>query len=267
LTALLLFLSCTALHGPARTPRYTIESPEAIHRDCELDTFDEKGLEGMAANGRFKAANILELRRDSLNLPPLLTRDFVLLTTGDRIRLDAGAGAVLEENRFVIWPAKSSFPAANAKGLSLYLPYVVAALWSIPEGVDDTDLFVTQLHEESRKRDAILLKNGDRIDGALANLTTKTGAAVTVGVKRIETPWAKIAGLALSTERAVRPRTKKPFARVVLEDGSRVSFQDLRLDRKTRQFTGKTLFGTTLEFPESALVALDMRQDLATELS
>jgi hypothetical protein len=253
--------------GPAKSPRYTIETQDGIRTGCHLDSLDEAGISGTGGNAVFKYERFIELRREGRNLPPLLTRDYVLLTTDDRIPLDPLAGALLGDKRLTIWPAKSCLPVANTKGLNLNLLYVSAAIWSLPDGIDDADLFAAQLQSETRTRDVIHLKNGDRLEGTIANLSTRSGPSMTVGAKRIETPWAKLAGLAWNSERAVHPRPKKAYARAVLEGGARISFQELRLDAKTRQFTGKTLFGQTLEFPEENLLALDVRQDLAVDVS
>jgi hypothetical protein len=83
----------------------------------------------------------------------------------------------------------------------------------------------------------------------------------------VETPWSRLAGLAWSTQRAVRPRAKKSYARAVLEGGTRLSFLDLHFDGKTRTLSGKTLFGAALEFPETSLLALDIHRGPAADLS
>ena len=260
-TFLLAFLISAA---GRETPRFTIETDSNIHANCTLETLNDKGIVASDGAAPIKISDSSNFaRRPSV----AAASDDVLLHDGRPYSARPWRGAVLEEERLIVGPAKASFPAANAKGLSLYLPYVAAALWSLPEGVDDADLFVAQLQVETRKRDVIFLKNGDRIEGTLTSLSAKSGAGMMVGAKRIETPWPKLAGLALSTDRAVRPRSKKPYVRAVLEDGSRVSLQDLRLDAKSRHFLGKTLFGTTLELPEAALVAFDTRQDQAVDLS
>jgi hypothetical protein len=240
--------------GDKDAPRFTIETAGETRSGCALVALE-------------KLPRLLELTRDGRALPPLLTGNFLLTTAGDRIPLDPNASATLKENRLLVWPAESCLPAAHVKGLSVYVPNLAAVFWSAPEGVDDADLFFAEREKEVRKRDVAYLKNGDRIEGTLFALGPKIGCVMTVGGKRIETPWSQLVGLAWSTERAVRPRAKKPYARVVLEGGARVSFQELRFDEKTRRFFGKTLFGAPLDWPEENLLALDMRQDGVDELS
>ncbi len=249
-----LFLAASVHAGDKDAPRFTIETAGATRSGGTLVALD-------------KLPRLLELTREGRKLPPLLIANFVLTTTGDRIPLDPDASATLQENRLLVWPAAACLPGARAKGLSLYVPNLVAVFWSVPEGVDDADLFFAEREKESRKRDAAYLKNGDRIEGTLFALGPKIGCVMIVAGKRIETPWSQLAGLAWSTERSVRPRAKKPYARAILEGGARVSFQELRFDEKSRRFLGKTLFGAELDWPEENLLALDLRQAGVVELS
>ena len=247
--------------------RFAIETLAETRAGCSVIALDDAGLHVDDAGTRVKLASFVELRRDGVPLPRLLTRDFIILTTGDRIPLDPAAGVTLDENRLLVWPAKNALPAANEKGIYLYVPYVVSAFWSLPDGVDDAELFFADLEKESRKRDVLYLRNGDRIEGTLTGLGARSGSVMTVAGKRVETPWSKIAGLAWTSERAVRPRAKKSMTRVVLEGGARLSVTDLRLDAKTRQWAGKPLFGAKLEWPEENLIAADMQQENLVDLS
>ena len=248
-------------------PRFTIETITEVRAGCSLYALDEIGLHVDDAGARHKLPTFFEVRRDGAHLPRLLTRDFILLTTGDRIPLDPAAGVTLDENHLLVWPAKSALPAANDKGIYLYVPYVVAAFWSLPDGVDDAELFFAQVESQTRKRDVVYLRNGDRIEGTLTGLGARSGSVMNVAGQRVETPWSKIAGLAWNSERAVRPRSKKPLARVVLEGGARMSVTDLRLDAKSRRWTGKPLFGPKLDWPGENLIAVDMQNDCVIDLA
>ena len=264
---LVLSTPCCVASGPKDGSRFTIETPAETRTGCILHALDETAIHVDDAGVRVKLPKWIELRRDGALLPALPTRDFLLLTTGDRIPLDPNTGALFEENRLRVWPAKSAFPELHAKGFSVYGPNVFALFWTVPDGVDDADLYFKMLQGELRKRDVAYLKNGDRIEGTLTALDGKTGCELKVGEKNIRVPWSKLAGLAWNTERAVRPKTKKPYARAVLAGGARVSFAELRYDGAARRWTGKTLFGAAIDFPCESLTALDMHQDLAVDLS
>src|SRR6185369_3174166 len=101
------------------------------------------GLEVDDAGTRVKNPRFIELRQAGKSLPPLLAQNVHGLTTGDRIALDASAGATLKDNRLQGWPAKGCMPGAHASGLSVYVPHLVAVFWSMPDGIDDPDMFLT----------------------------------------------------------------------------------------------------------------------------
>jgi hypothetical protein len=52
-----------------------------------------------------------------------------------------------------------------------------------------------------------------------------------------------------------------------LTGGARLNFLDLRLDEKSRVWTGKTQFGASLELPLESVLSLEARQGPAVELA
>src|SRR5438552_3109265 len=85
-----LLLTSAPLRAGAKTVRFTIET-RAETRTGRLVSCEDSS----AAVDGGAAARFLELRQDGKTLPPLLTRDVLVLTTGDRIALDPAAGATL----------------------------------------------------------------------------------------------------------------------------------------------------------------------------
>jgi hypothetical protein len=264
--ALAWFAACAIAGDQEPPPRFTIDTPTQTHSGCALVALEENGtLHIDAAGSRVKLPSFCEMRRDGHKLPPLLTRNFVCLSNGDRLPIDGNASAILEGNKLRIWPAKS-FLTAHAKGMELFAPHVVLLFWSLPDGVDDAERFFMQLQEEPRKRDVVYLLNGDRIEGTVASLGG-SGCMIATDRRKVQTPWSKLAGIAWSTERQARLRTKKSYTRAVLEGGARVNFLDLRCEEKTRRWVGKTQFGAVLELPDASVIALDVRQGQAVDLS
>ena len=208
---------------------------------------------------------VVELRRANVELPALPTRNFALLTNGDRIPLDPEATPTLVDGRVHLVPAKSLGLAG--KPLSVFAPHIVLLFWSIPEGVDDAELFLAKLEKDSRPRDVAFLTNGDRVEGILSDMTAKDGCTITTGDRKVQIGWAKLAGLAWNTERPARLRTKKTYWRAVLAGGPRLNLLDLRLDEKTQRWTGTTQFGPTLDLPEASILALDQHQGNAVDLA
>ena len=264
---LLFALALVVAADAQETPRFTIDTPTETRSGCSLLAFDEAGvLTVKDAAARVVLPRFVEIRQDGRKLPALLTRSFVSLSNGDRLPLDPDASAKLQASRLHVWPAKS-LSSVHVKGLDLFAPYVVLLFWSLPEGVDDAERFFAELQEEPRKRDAVYLKNGDRLDGAVVALGEKTGCVVSIDGRKVETPWSKLAGIAFNTDRQARLRTKKPFYRAVLEGGARVNFLELKFEEKTRVWLGKTQFGASLELPEASMIAVETQQAMAIDLT
>ena len=139
--------------------------------------------------------------------------------------------------------------------------------WSLPDGVDDADLFFARLQEEPRKRDVVFLRNGDRIEGTLAELGSRQGCVLATDRKKVQTPWSDLAGIAWNTQRQARLRTKKTYWRAVLADSARLNFLELAFEEKSRRWLGKTQFGAAVELPEADVLAVDVRQGQAVELA
>lgn len=241
------------------SPRFTVATAAETRAGCALvELADDGTLIVEQAATQLKVSRLTSLRQENQALPPLLTKDFVLLANGDRLPLDPDAAATLKENRLVVWPAKS-LGGASTTGLNLYLHHTVLLFWTLPDGVEDADLFFANLQQESRKQDVAHLKNGDRIEGTVTALSAKLGCVITTGNRSVQTPWSRLAGIAWSTERQARLRAKKTYYRAVLQGGGRVNFTELTHEEKSRRWTGKTQFGTTLELPAESILALDVR--------
>lgn len=264
LSTLIVGLTLSA-QGPGL--RFAVETPDRARVGCEIISLDANGTMVVGeAGARRTLDRVIEMRQEGRKLPALLTRNFLSLSNGDRLPLDPDAAATLEGLRLRVWPAKA-LPDADAKGLSLFAPHAVLLFWSLPEGVDDAERFFSQLQGEPRKRDVAYLKNGDRIEGTLTTLDGKSGCIIATDTRKVQTPWAKLAGIAFNTDRQARLRTKKSYVRAVLDGGARVNFLELRFEEKTRHWIGKTQFGPTWELAESALLAFDVRQASAVDLS
>lgn len=216
--------------------------------------------------GGTRMSRIVAGRREGADLPNLPPKNFVLLTNGDRIPLDPDASANLKDSRLHVWPT-TSLPDLRNKGMSFYVPNVVLLFWSLPEGITDAELFFARLERETRRRDTVYLTNGDHLEGSITAMTPKEGVSTASNGRTIVTPWSKVAGVAWNTDRQARLRTKRAYWRAALDGGARVNLLDLRFDEKTRRWNGTTQFGPALDLPESAVLALDLRQSSAVDLA
>ncbi len=267
----LLFIAAAAFGLPGAAPaqdapRFHVETAGEAHAAVRLIGGDAMGaFQVDGTDGPQKLHSLVELRQEGRKLPALLARNFVLLTNGDRLPLDPEASASFAENRLQVSPA-TSLPSLRAKGLSLFAPNVVLLFWSLPEAVDEAEVFFAELEKQARKRDTVFLKNGDRIEGTLVSLDARTGCTLATAVRKVQTPWSQLAGIAWNTERQARLRTKKTYARAVLDGGARLNFLEIHAEEKTRQWVGKTQFGVTLALPERNLIALDVCQGRSVNL-
>lgn len=265
-TFLALSMFCSASRAQ-EMPHFTIDTPTETRRRCRLTAFDLSGkLQAEHLDGKIDSPRLVELRQEEAALPPLLTHEFVGLTNGDRIPLDTTSPANLGENALKIWPA-TTMPSIGGKAVSLYSPHVAMIFWAVPDGVDRPEFFFAQLEKQPRKLDAIFLRNGDRIDGKVTKLSGKDGCVLTTERRTATVTWSKLAGIAWSTERAARPRTKGVYYRAILACGARLNLLDVRFDAKAKLFIAQTQFDQTLSIPESALLALDVRNGPAIDLA
>jgi hypothetical protein len=219
----------------------------------------------LAAPGRkIPGSQFVELRQEGQQRPPWLRHHFVQLAQGDCIALQPGTPARLSGGRLHVAPAVG-LPLDHGKELSLYRPYL--ALWfvTLPAGVDDADLFLAHLRQESRPRDIVFLRNGDRLEGTVTALAPELGCEVSEDQRKVSVAWDKLAGIAWKTRRPARPRRVEGHA--VLKEGTRLNFTHLRYTRATHLWTGKTWFGETFAIAADRLVALDRWHGPAVYLS
>lgn len=262
---LLAFLCAAPLNAQDALPLFTADAATRTTGTL-LGLTDDGAIHLQSAGMRLSLPRLIELRQDQKNLPPRLTRNFVSLSNGDRLPLDADAAAILDNGRLRLWP-HPALPGFTAKNLNLFAANVVLLFWSLPDGVDDPERFFAQLQDEPRKRDAVYLKNGDHLEGAVIGLDGKTGCTLDIAGRKVQTAWSKLAGIAFNTDRLARLRTKKAYYRAVLDGGARVNFVDMKFEDKPRRFVGKTQFGVAFEIPESSLLALDVCQGPAVVLA
>ncbi|MBI1832173.1 MAG: NPCBM/NEW2 domain-containing protein [Planctomycetes bacterium] len=267
LTSLLLPAVLFAGSARAQAPVFDVATATSFRSRCTLLAFDESGrLVVENAGARRTLDDVIEIQQEGRTLPPLLTRQFVSLSNGDRLPLAPDLDATLDASRLRV-AAAPALGVADGKPLSLFAPNVVLFFGSVPEGVDDPERFFAVLQAGARKRDVAYLKDGDRIEGALTALSRSAGCTLLNDGKKTQIPWTKLAGIAFNTDRQARLRTTKRFARVILEDGARVNLLDLHFEEKTRRFVGKTQFGAILQLPEANIIAFDVRQASAIDLS
>jgi hypothetical protein len=181
----------------------------------------------------------------------------VILVNGDRI-----PGTVLQ-----IAAERLRLQAQIGKGQELSLPLTaLAVVWfAVPDKVDDAAALVRRLVTERRRRDVLLLRNGDTIEGVLADLNEKQARLESVQGKETRVDRDKLAAIALNTALARLTRTRGPYGHLVLTNGCRLSLVSAHC--KNQVLAGKTAFNAAVQVPFEQLAALQLRQGAAVYLS
>ncbi len=142
----------------------------------------------------------------------------------------------------------------------------VQVVWFAGTTTESPERLQRRLVAETRKRDVVLLRNGDVVEGVLTALDEKT-IGIEVDKKAVTVAVSRTAAIALSSDLTETPRPKGVFGRAVLDSGgARLSLASAHYtDRGT--ITGTTLFGAAMAAYPAEVVALDLFQGGAIYLS
>jgi hypothetical protein len=240
-------------------PAFDIYDAEGGVSTAILDSIAPDWTVSLASTGLKPAAgnDLIALRRQGAHLPPPPAKEQLVFQNGDR--LSAAVTALTGE--FV------SCKFSAGKDQSLRVPLgALSLIWiTRPDGVADEEAYFRGLTTVRRRRDAIILRNQDVIEGTLTSLNEKSLGVEQTRGKQLTLERSKVAVIALSTTfaRNLIPRT--PYAALVLDNGCRISLLSARL--ANHQLDGKTLFGAGVTIPLNEVAALQMRQGRASYLS
>ncbi len=210
------------------------------------------------------AGSLISLRRVDRPLPPWPRGPQVILANGDRI-----AGAVVGGDAQAARVRPEMGDAGEAEFWRVPLT-TLAAVWVTPPPADaPTDPAAYAWAIAPKRRDALLLRNGDTVRGVVESFTDTLPP--TARVRSEGDPLATahsfsgVSALAFDPTLARVRKPKGPYLRLVLSDGSRVSVTDATSNGVTLDAT--TLFGAPLRVRMADVIALDVYQWKATYLS
>ena len=204
----------------------------------------------------------LSIRQAGLDLPPLPADEQIVLASGDRIpardlRLDD------EKIRF-------RHPDLNGGKESVVPIAAVAMIWRLaPDGTVDASVRRNRLLLGKRKRDTVLLRNGDTVEGTLEGISSAE-AEVEVAGKKVVTRWPQVSAVLLSTDLSEKGRPKEARGWLVLSTtdqspGGRLAVVSPSCDGVT--FAAKTTFGANVRVPLGRVVSLERDGDHFDRLS
>jgi hypothetical protein len=232
----------------------------AIAPDWSITLLSGKGTE-------IKASKLISLRRVDRRLPslPSPSQPQIVLANGGHVPLADVSSLKLANDHLSIRPQP---PIRPPRGGDLVLPLsTIAVVWlTSPSGVEMPERFLRQLAGDKRSRDAVLLRNGEVLEGILTALDGKK-VVLEIGKKEVTLPVVRMAALAFSTDLLARPPPGKTYAQLVLAGGARLPLASARLEDGRGTLVGKLLRGGVIRVPVTDVIALEVRQGCAVYLS
>jgi len=260
----LIVISCSLAHADEPTD-FTIHTTEGKDIVAPLKKIDPTGKIriGGSQPTLIDADRIISMRR---LVPPTPDKNMLVLVNGDIVTLAADGQLTLGDDVFHL-----ECPQLRRKtGLAVRVPLTFAlVLWfAVPTGSDeDAGLLVRQLQQGKRAEDVVLLRNGDRIEGAVSAIDGDRNCLITVRNRQTTVPLAQIAAVAFNSDLRARIQPRKPYTHLVLKDGTRLGLSSLELPANSTAVAGKTFFGEQIQAPLEQVAAIDYRLGSATYLS
>jgi hypothetical protein len=203
---------------------------------------------------------LLSLARADRPRPPFPTGPQLLLANGDRIPAKVTGADDL---------AVKITPAPFEKEVSWRVPLsYIRVLWvDAPPGDTLADPARYAWLDPNRKKDVVLLRNGDVQTGDIERFT-EGGQALRwkpagKGSENIE--LTRLAAVAFNPTLVTSRKPKGPFARLVTASGARISLTAAESDGD--RLAATTAFGARIALPLAEMIALDVMQGQAVYLS
>ncbi len=255
--SMIAFCTLTAAVRADDAPPFTVQAADGksvAGRLLELGPDWTVRLDG----GRVDGADVLTVRRAG-RLPPLPPESQTQL-------LLAGGDCLPVEKPLLIGERLHFRRPDLAGGEDTSVPLsAVSAVWFAGTAGENPERLRRRLAGETRKRDVVLLRNGDRLEGVFTALDEKS-VVIEVDRKPVRVDVGRAAAVALSSDLTEAPRPKGVYGRATLDDGARLSLASARCaDGAT--LTGTTLFGAALSLPLAKVASLDLYQGKAVYAS
>ncbi|MBX9681753.1 MAG: NPCBM/NEW2 domain-containing protein [Gemmataceae bacterium] len=249
---------------PADAPRFEVRNTAGVVENGPIHGIDD-GFAVQIADKSIPGDKLVSLHRVGVVIPSAPLTPSVLLTSGDHLRLDPEGVLRLEEETLRFDLPKSIAPP-KAGPISIRATAVSMLWFAPPEQADRPEELQHRVEHGLRKLDVVGLREGDRIEGSLLSLSA-SGGQIKAGTRRMDVPLKQLSYVAFNTQWQSKPRLKRPYGHVTLEDGARLTLASMQWKGNDALVTGKTLWGAEVQFPIRRLVALHIKQGAATYLS
>ena len=249
----------------AAEPKFTVHTAGAPPQTGVLQRIDKDwSVTLTSGSGAAPGADLLSLRQVGVALPPFPVGPHLVFANGDRL-----AGEVASVERGEVHFKLSRDRATKLEpGQLMTIPLsALAVIWFRAPPQDSRAEFGRRWTSERRRRDVVLLNNGDTRTGTAIGMRSPTAPFIlqTGDAKETSIAAGQVVAVAMNTDLARTLRPRAEYGRLVLADGSRLSLLSATADAKT--LFGKTLFGAEVKIPLQQIVSLDIRQGKAAYLS
>ena len=269
-TAALALLLLALAEPPAGPPRFRLHTAAAQVQAGPVERIGEDFAVTLGTPGKkpVPGADVVSLRREGVPLPPNPSEPQLVFADGDRL---PGRAVSADADFLHFRPLfrRREGPAPEPETSVLKIPRkALSVLWLAPPPRDGADPAKTRWLSEPRRRDVLLLRNGDTLRGTFAGIDPKRQAVLFRDLTATEpapVPLTKVAAIAFNPELASLRPPRGPYGHLVLANGARLTVASVQSDGRT--LTAITLFGEKLSIPLADVVALDVRQGRAAYLS
>ena len=240
--------------APPSAPAFVVDTIADGERTGIIDRIDAAGaVHFRDPIATIPAADLLSIQQHKMTRPSYPVSSGVILANGDRIGGDIIGG---DETAVRL--------RATAE---LRVPFgFVQVIWYTPIP-GDLSAFPDRYPwlPAERKKDYVLLRNGDVQIGDIERLGDGGSLKLLVNGKSIDFEASRIAAVALNPSLMVARKPKGRTARLVTANGSRYTLTAITADATTLR--GTTVFGAKIEIPLGDVIALDGMNPKAIDLT
>ncbi len=240
--------------APPSAPAFVVDTISDGERTGIIDRIDATG----AVHFRdpittIPAADVLSIQQQKMPRPSYPSRSGVILANGDRI-----GGEIIGGDETAVRLRATA---------ELRVPFgFVQVIWYTPIP-GDLSAFPDRYPwlPAERKKDFVLLRNGDVQIGDIERLGDGGSLKLLVAGKSVAFEASSIAAVAFNPSLTVARKPKGRTARLVTANGSRFTLTAITADATTLR--GTTVFGAKIEVPLGEVVALDGMNPKAIDLT
>lgn len=272
-SGLLVVVVCCGMAQPPRAPlppnTTASVSPQFVARTATGKVFNgaitrlNPDFSVAMDTGTVAAGELVTLRRQEVLLPPLPAESYVEFANGDRLTGEV-LGIANDKVRFRARLSRDGGVLSIAD-VTIPLP-ALSLIWFRTPPVEMRHRLPTSWAAERRRRDLVLMQNGDLRRGTVKSLDEPLGSLTLLeDGKETRLVAGQVVAVALNTDLARTLRPRGTYGRLVLANGSRLSVLEPSVQALSLQ--AKTLFGANLQWRLEEIVSLEVLQGRAVFLS